>query len=598
MASGLSIFIKKSVLFLIVVTSIGILNFSTGKVFAQTGDKGCGQSCINTADCKSPDGITTVTCSISCGTTYCVGPNGICSCTTASSTHCPADGPWTAWSACSGGYQIRWCSVWIQDTQIQACSGPGPTGTPVPTASPPPAPTCTISLSPPVTNLTVGGVAGTITATVSCTAPVDGVAFSSSNTSIVTVSPAAPAQDTTSPYTTTVTAVANGSVTVTGTVFSGGAARASATATVNVSAPVCTITLSPAVTNLTLGGASSPITATVSCTAPVDQVTFSSSNSSVVTVSPGSDPTSPYTTSVTGVSTGAVIITGSVYAGGSSSPITSATAVVNSAPLGAWFQVKDSDVFSGGSINAKLMSGKIFDLNGSGGYPGVPVYQTSTDLTPATVSSTGWLVQNTAVNPRIYDYRTLTNLIPADTVFTNITTDTIPLTTFTSGGTLSYGYYWYKYDGLAHGLPLKITNTSSATLGSRKVILLVDSEDLNIQGNIPLTDGQGFFMAVVGKTSSGTKGNIIVDSSVGDGVSPNLEGIYVADGTFNDSPGNKALYVRGSVVAYGGTSLLRDLVALNTTSPAELFEFAPDQIMLYPSKLSIRKLNWKEITPQ
>ena len=109
-------------------------------------------------------------------------------------------------------------------------------------------------------------------------------------------------------------------------------------------------------------------------------------------------------------------------------------------------------------------------------------------------------------------------------------------------------------------------------------------------------------MAIVGKSSSVAKGNIIVDPTVGGGVGPNLEGIYVADSAFktggvtvgDDIP----LYIRGSVVGYEGVTLQRDLGDVqNGVSPAELLEYAPDQIMLFPSKLGFRKINWKEVAP-
>jgi hypothetical protein len=126
-------------------------------------------------------------------------------------------------------------------------------------------------------------------------------------------------------------------------------------------------------------------------------------------------------------------------------------------------------------------------------------------------------------------------------------------------------------------------------IGTRKVILLVDNADVNITGNINLTDGQGFFMLIV-------KGNVNIDPAVGGGGSANLEGLYFADGTLTDGSGNTQFHTRGSIVANGGISMQRDLVA-NNMSPAELFEFAPDQIMLFPKVLGTRKMSWKEVAP-
>lgn len=362
--------------------------------------------------------------------------------------------------------------------------------------------------------------------------------------------------------------------------------------------PTCTISLSPATTNLTLGGVDGTITATVSCTAPVNDVTFSTSNSGIVSiVSPLTDTTAPYTVTVHGVSTGSVIITGSVSSGGAVR--NSATAIVNAIPLTGWFQTKDSDVGSGTNLTAHVPAGLYFGLapTSYSGYPGVPSYQGATDLTNTLASSLGWLVKNTTTNQRIYNYQAITSLIPADTVI-NTLPATITSANFNfAGTTASYGYKWYKYSGNG-GLPLTING--ALNIGTEKVILLVDSANLQINGNINVTDGSGFFMVLVGKTATGTMGNINVAATVGGAIpqaNPNLEGIYESDGVFNDTSANTQLWVRGSVVANGGVSLLRDLVAGNATTPAELFEYAPDQILLYPPKLGIRKLNWKEVAP-
>src|SRR5204863_7537682 len=98
---------------------------------------------------------------------------------------------------------------------------------------------------------------------------------------------------------------------------------------------------------------------------------------------------------------------------------------------------------------------------------------------------------------------------------TEISTSSTPGSTFTSGGTLSHGYYWYRYDGSTSGLDLTIS--SDANIGTRKVILMVESADLNINGQINVTDGQGFFMHFVVTTSIGNKGNINIGTGVGGG---------------------------------------------------------------------------------
>jgi len=131
--------------------------------------------------------------------------------------------------------------------------------------------------------------------------------------------------------------------------------------------------------------------------------------------------------------------------------------------------------------------------------------------------------------------------------------------------------------------------------------LIVKGADTYLTGKINLTKGSGFFMLIAGVNSGGTKGNIIVDSGVGGGAGANLEGIYVADGQFSTgttgTETDSQLWIRGSVVSYGGFNLQRHLGNSNNTTAAELFEYAPDLELLYPSKLGARSINWQEVAP-
>ncbi|MEW5995547.1 MAG: hypothetical protein AB1744_14280, partial [Candidatus Zixiibacteriota bacterium] len=258
----------------------------------------------------------------------------------------------------------------------------------------------------------------------------------------------------------------------------------------------------------------------------------------------------------------------------------------------AWWQVKDADVLTDGVLVSRVPGTEKFDLAGLGGYPGIPLYGDLTNLTLANVSAKGWLVNSLspALSSKVYNYAYFARQVPADTVINEVTSISLPGSFFTSGGTPSYGYYWYKFDG-TNGLDLTIT--SDMNLGSRKVILLVDSADLYLNGKVNLTDGVGFFLAIVGA-------NILIDPSVGgaaDGI-PELEGFFLADNQFRTGLGSNQLHLRGAMAAYGGIALQRDLgAAANPTTPAELFEYAPDQVFLFPPKLSVRKMRWKEVPP-
>lgn len=255
-----------------------------------------------------------------------------------------------------------------------------------------------------------------------------------------------------------------------------------------------------------------------------------------------------------------------------------------------WWQVKDGDVQTNGDLTSKVPGSNMFDLPGAGTYAGIPAYGGTTGLTTANVSAQGWLANSPWSSPKVFNYAYFANQIPSGTNINSITT--IDQATIDAGTVdTATGYYWYKYNGAA-GQPLTVGGP--VVIGAKKIILLVANADLNINANINgRTVGSGFFMAIV-------NGNIVVSPNVG-GATPNLVGLYLADGTFSDgtlnpSPDNQLL-VRGSVVAYGGVSLQRDLGDANNTTPAEIFEYLPDQILLFPKVLGVRKINWKEVAP-
>lgn len=350
--------------------------------------------------------------------------------------------------------------------------------------------------------------------------------------------------------------------------------------------------VSPSNASLSLGDTVT-INTNVSASSEIGSVVYTP-DSNFINVNPTTDSVYPYSTQVTGVSVG----TGSLRSTVKSTTGTTlcvANSYITVKPISPWWQVVDSDISSKGDLNSAVKSPNLFGLPGLGGYPGVPSFASTTNLTNSTVSSKGWLVNSQDLSKKVFDYKYFVNQIPKDTVITNIPTESVSGSFFQSGGTLSYGYYWYKYDGSKTGLDL--TLTSPLNLGDRKVILLVDSANFYINAPINLNDGRGFFLVIVGKGAENNKGNIIVDPAVGGGAGPNLEGIYEADNQFNTSESALQLKVRGSVVAYNGVWLQRDMGNLNPTTPAEQFEFAPDQVMLFPTKLGYRKMKWKEVAP-
>lgn len=368
--------------------------------------------------------------------------------------------------------------------------------------------------------------------------------------------------------------------------------------------PSCTVSLTPSSVSLSAGSQESLVADVVPSNGTVDYVRFSSSNTSVATVNPSSDSSSPYVTTVNGLSVGSATITADVVMNGAvRCTDTSSVSVTNPGP---WWQVIDADVATGGNLISLIPStctlpacNPVFDLDGAGGFPGVPAYAgTTADFAAGagtgTVSSKNWLVNTSFKFKKVYDYSFFESLIPNDVAINEITQTSVNGGYFASGGTPSRGYVWYHFDGAALG---DLTINSSINLpGDRKVILLVDGGNLYIQGRINFNRGQGFFMAIVGKTDTGAKGNIYIDPTVAHPSQIELEGVFFADGEIRTGVASDQLHIRGMVAALDGVILERDLTD-NSSTPAEVFEYAPDLIFTYPRELTRRKMRWKEVAP-
>lgn len=337
-------------------------------------------------------------------------------------------------------------------------------------------------------------------------------------------------------------------------------------------------------------GQTRTVYSTIPSSAGIRNVTFASSNTSTLTVNPASDITYIYQTLARAILQGSATITSNVYNVGGVLACTS-TVPVTLLPPSPWWQVRDSDVQTAGDLIDGVPEAGIFNLDGPGGFPGVSAYGGVTYLASANTSSKGWLVNSLPVSQRTYDYAYFANQIPADitAVINSVDTADVPGSLISGNSTHDTNdYYWYKYDGDVNSNQALVIPVMD--VGTRKVILMVDNADVNITGDINLTDGSGFFMLIV-------RGNINVDPTVVGGATPNLEGLYLADGTFNTGLGNSQLWVRGSLAGNLGINMQRNLGGSANSDPSEFFEYAPDQIMLYPKVLGVRKINWKEVAP-
>lgn len=100
-------------------------------------------------------------------------------------------------------------------------------------------------------------------------------------------------------------------------------------------------------------------------------------------------------------------------------------------------------------------------------------------------------------------------------------------------------------------------------------------------------------------------GNITVTGNVGNAdvtdETPNLEGIYIADGSItiqSSGAGDKRFIGEGNFIGWGGVSLLRNLTVVeNQTTPAELFIFRPEFVRDLPEEMKEPIYLWQEVNP-
>lgn len=444
---------------------------------------------------------------------------------------------------------------------------------------------CTIT----VTGATVDvGQTATLTANATPTGgTISKVDFTSGSTTVATLNPGS---DSASPYSTVATGVASGTSTITAKATMDTGATCTGTSTVTVPPPSCTVSFNFPNYSVGIGGSA---TAGINLTfknGTVSSVNYSSSNAGIATVNPTSVATSPYLTTITGVQNGTATINANVVMAGLTRCSASATVLVFNPP---WWKVIDADVLTNGVLNVVLPQNQYFNLAGAGGSPGVTVYGDSTSLTNQTVSQTGWLANSATSTAKVYGSVYFLNILENSTQVINDVpvaslTQYMVDTTLPAAG--SDGYVYFLYDSAKLGrIPL---NIDALSLGDKKIIMLVKgAADVNINGTINRTLGKGFFMVV-------TPGNINVAPAVGGGtLTPDLEGIYIADGSFKTGTGTTRLWVKGTVVSYNTLHLQRDLGSGNGTTEGSLFEYAPDLEFLFPAMFSTHNTVWREVAP-
>lgn len=125
------------------------------------------------------------------------------------------------------------------------------------------------------------------------------------------------------------------------------------------------------------------------------------------------------------------------------------------------------------------------------------------------------------------------------------------------------------------------------TIAAGESYVIFVNGDLRIASDITIANG-GFLAFIV-------NGSVRVSPAVA-----NIGGLYVIDSTLiTESNGGTdvAADFQGSVVAWGGVNLGRDLVGSNANSAAERFTYRPDLLTNMPDAMKVFALKWEEVVP-
>jgi len=235
-----------------------------------------------------------------------------------------------------------------------------------------------------------------------------------------------------------------------------------------------------------------------------------------------------------------------------------------------WFQTKEGDVHSQGSITVPIPEGEYFCEKGDGGTPGVVSYGGTLGSDPwgeGEVSETGWLA-NTSFSRKKFNYfYQLLGSPETETWDGNVAN--FPSDPGTGETEVIYTTSPARLPGFSN-------------LSGRKIVVLVGSNAI-IENDITISDG---FLAVI------ASGQINIDDLVSE-----VHGVYIADGHISTGAGNVAFAGEGMFIANSFTLGGRDLGVLNDTEAAVKFIYRPDLWLNAPAELLVPSYTWQELAP-
>lgn len=274
-------------------------------------------------------------------------------------------------------------------------------------------------------------------------------------------------------------------------------------------------------------------------------------------------------------------------------------------PPPAWFQVQGGDAYSKTNISSLTEAGAVpryFALDGTGGYPGIVTYggaPTDYDFTAESgskgtevanrVSSQKWLVNDQNASRTFYPYFFAKLGAPTTADYTDLT-DPLPQPPYDA----TKKVYYIKGD---------MTTSGTWTAGDdQNLVFLVDG-NLTIGNTVNITGAKGNgFIAFI------ASGNITISSNVGgayNSASPQVEGVYVSDGTLftgKSTVAGKERFVGKGMFISNAVTLQRDLIGVvggnqNANYSAELFIYNPALLIEMPDAFKYTPVRWQEVAP-
>lgn len=245
----------------------------------------------------------------------------------------------------------------------------------------------------------------------------------------------------------------------------------------------------------------------------------------------------------------------------------------------AWWQAVGASVYAGGDVRSELPTASLNLIeSGAGGAVGALMRSSGTvDTGVGSVSTSGYSA-TTRYRGKVMNY----DYFAAHMGVTPNTINDWAVDTMSKPANDPDKVFYYINP---NGSEASVSTPWTVAAGESYVIFV--NGDLRIASNITVANG-GFLAFIV-------NGSVRVSPAVTD-----VAGIYVIDSTLiTESNGGTdvAANFQGSVVAWGGVNLGRDLVAGNLNQAGEKFTYRADLLNNMPDSMKVFALKWEEVVP-